>query len=267
MRFNKLVLSVGVILLAGLLVLAVGCGKDKEKSTEPADFNDPNFVAVQGEIERFVDSTLDFFTSGVSNIQGLATDTIVDPILYSPTPIDTVTDSVSASYESGWHVVYIGLNRENFASVLRDSIRFLNDGVPQQNPSGLDQLLYKHYWAYNMTDTTVTHFSFTGNNDFNFTGLDTDEATIAGAHDMSVHWKQVTADSTVWRDYDIDATVTNVHIRKTPVGWINQCPVSGAVSGAVQMIYQKDTDAPDTTNWTVNVVFDNGSAWFSVVSG
>ncbi len=267
MRSRTLVLGLGVILLIGLLLVVFGCGKDKDKSIDPADFSDPDFLAVQAEFERFIDSTVQFFSSGLGNIQGLATDTTIDPILYVPTPIDSIKDSVSASYADGWHVVYIGLNREEYMSVLQDSIRFIQAGEPQQKPGDLDQLLFKHYWRYYRIDTSVTHQSFIGHADYAFSGLDGIEATIEGAHGMQIFSKLVTPDSTVWREFAVDAELSNFRIQKTPVGWAQFCPSTGTVSATVEMIYQRDAETPVATTWTINATFNLGDVRAAVTSG
>jgi len=260
MRSHKLVLILGVTLLAGLFVMYIGCGSDDNKSTDNlADYSDPEFLVVQEEVGYYVDSTLEFFTNGLGNIYGLATDTVVDPVQYVPGPIDPATDSISATYNDGWHVVYIALNRETFVSILRDSIQFLKDGQPQQNSTDLDNLIYRHFWTYNVTDTTVTYKSFVGNANYSFAGLNTSEATITGTDDFSVHSKYVSTDSTVWRDININATLNDIQVKKAAGGWVHNCPCSGSITAAIEMVYQKDSAAPDTTSWTVHLSFDNGN--------
>jgi hypothetical protein len=267
MRFKLLILTLSAALLTGLVIFVIGCGSDDSNVVDSPDFNDPEFVAIQGEVERVVDSMKAIMTSGIGNLQGLATDTVVNPILYTPLPIDSVKDSAHATYANGWHEVYISLNHDDFVMVLRDSIQFLQDGTPQQNTSGLDQLKFKHNWAFNVTDTTVTHNAINGNTDLDFLGLDTTEAAINGTHSLEVYSKVVTNDSTVWREFAIDATMTDLTINLTPVGWASTCPASGAVTADVQMTYQKDAGTPVVTDWTVTIVFNDGFGSISVVSG
>lgn len=268
MRSYKLVLVLGVTLLVGLFAMFVGCGSDNDKSTgNTANYNDPEFVVMQGEVNGFVDSTLEFFTNGLSNIYGLATDTVVDPVQYAPGPIDTITDSISATYAGGWHVVYIGFNRSSFYSVLRDSIQFLKDGQPQQTASDLDNLLYRHFWTYDVIDTAVTHQSFVGNARYSFAGLNTTQATITGTDDWQAHSKYVCPDSTVWWDVNIDAALTDIVVKKSGIGWVESCPSCGSVSATIQTVYKKDTDFPDTTSWAVNLTFSDGNLYSVVTRG
>jgi hypothetical protein len=141
---------------------------------------------------------------------------------------------------------------------LKDSIQFLKNGQPLQTSSGLDALKYKHHWQYVDKDTTVTYRTYTGNADYTFSGLNTATATIAGSNELQIDSKTVHTDSTVWRDFTISATLTNVKVNQTPSGWVQGCPSSGSISASVEMVYQKDTDDPVTTNWTVNVSFNDG---------
>lgn len=269
MRWKKVVLVLGVTLLAGLLVMFAGCGSD-DKSTNSADYNDPEFLVVQQEIDYFIDSTLAYFTGGLGNIYGLATDTLVDPVQYGSRPPEydsTKGDTAIATYADGWHVVYFSIHRETYSAILRDSIQFIKDGQFQQSSTGLESLNYKHFWTYGVTDTTVTHRSYTGNTDYAFVGLDAEQATITGTNELQVHCKYASIDSTVWRDINIDATLTDMKVNKTGSGWIHSCPSAGAISASIEIVYKKDSAAPDTTNWTVNLTFNNGSMFSTVTIG
>ncbi len=269
MRWEKVVLVLGVTLLAGLLVMFAGCGSD-DKSTNSADYNDPEFLVIQQEIDYFIDSTLAYFTGGLGNIYGLATDTTVDPVQYGSRPPDydsTKGDTAIATYADGWHVVYFSIHRATYDKIVRDSIQFIKDGQFQQSSAGLESLYYKHFWSYEITDTTVTHRSYTENADYEFVGLDTAQATITGTNELQVHCKYASIDSTVWRDIDIDATLTNIRVYKTVSGWVDNCPCTGSISATIEMVYKKDSAAPDTTNWTVNLTFNNGSMFSTVTIG
>jgi hypothetical protein len=266
MRWEKVVLVLGVTLLAGLLVMFVGCGSD-DKSTNSGDFNDPEFLVVQQEIYSFVDSTFEFFTNGLGNIYGLATDTMVDPVQYGSRPPEydsTKGDIAIATYADGWHVVYFSIHRDTYDKIIRDSIQFIKDGQPQQSSAGLESLKYKHFWSYEVTDTTVTHRSYTGNADYAFVGLDAAQVTITGTNELQIHSKYASADSTVWRDINVDATLTDMKVNKTGSGWIQSCPSSGSISASIEMVYKKDSAAPDTTNWAVSLTFNNGNMFSTV---
>ncbi len=260
MRSHKLLLILGVVVLAGLFVAFVGCGSDDKSTGNVGSNSDPEFQMVQDEVGQFVDSTLEFLTNGLGSISGIATGEI-DPVQYGPGPpdYDSTRDTATATYANGWHVVYFALHHDEFDAILRDSIQFVKDGQPQQNSAGLESLFFKHFWDFDVTDTSITHRSYTSNVDYSFTGLDTTTATISGTHDLQVHSKYVSIDSTIWHDITMEATLTQVQVNKTAVGWAQGCPCSGSISASLEMVYQKDSDDPVTSNWTVNLTFDNGN--------
>jgi hypothetical protein len=268
MRGEKVVLVLGATLLVGLLVMFVGCGSD-DKSTNSADYDDPEFLVVQQEIGHFIDSTLEYFTNGLGNIYGIATDTTVDPVQYGSRPpeYDSTKDTAVATYAEGWHVVYFSIHRDTYNKIVRDSIQFIKDGQPQQSSAGLESLYYKHFWTHEVTDTTVTHRSYTGNADYAFVGLDTTQVTITGTNEWQVHSKYASTDSTVWRDINVDATLTDMKVNKTGSGWVQGCPSAGSISASIEMVYKKDSAAPDTTDWTVSLTFNNGSMFSTVTIG
>lgn len=261
MRLGKICLVLGVTVLSGLLVALFGCGSDDKSTGDGVNYNDPEFLVVQNEVSSFVDSTLSFFTHGLGNIGTVPGDTVVDPVKYGPRPpdFDSTKDTAVATYANGWHVVYFAIHRDAYDAILRDSIQFIKDGQPQQTSSDLEELVYKHFWQYNVIDTAVTHRSYTGNTDYTFAGLNTSIATIDGANDLQVHSKYVSTDSTIWRDINFEAALTDIEVGKTGSGWAQNCPNSGSVSAAVGMVYQKDSDAPDTTNWSAYLMFNEGS--------
>lgn len=269
MRLDKVALVLAGSLLVGLLVVFAGCSSDDTTTGSTVDYSNPEFLLVQQEVGNFVDSTLRCFESGLENIYQLATDTTIDPVQYGSVPpdYDSTRDSASATYADGWHVVYFAIHRNEYDAYLRDSIRFVKDGVPQQVASGLDSLLYKHQWAYTPFDTTVTYRSYEGHAGFYFGGLDSDQATISGSDQWQVHSKFVSPDSTVWRDISLNATATDIKVNKSLIGWNQGCPVRGSISASIQMIYQKDSAAPDTSNWTINLGFVNGNMSATVNDG
>ncbi len=269
MRWEKVVPVLGVTLLVGMLIMFAGCGSD-DKSTNSADYNDPEFLVVQEEIGYFVTSTLGFFTGGLDAIYGLPTDTTVDPIQYSSRPPEfdsTKGDTAIATYADGWHVIYFSVHREGYSKIVRDSVQFIKGGQPQQSPLDLESLKFKHFWAYEVTDTTTTHRSYIGNVDYTFTGLDGSQATITGAHEQQVHTKNVSADSTVWRDINVDGTLTDMRVNKTGSGWAQNCPSSGSITASIGMVYRKDSAEPVTTNWAVSLTFSNGNMSSTVTRG
>lgn len=239
------------------LVLA-GCGDDETTNSNLGSLTDPEFMVVQTEVASFVDSTLDFLGNGLNTLQGISTgDGSIIPAQYVVDP--NGNDVLDVSYADGWHVIYMSKHYTDYATSLRDSVQFLNDGVAQQLPVSIDQLTFKHHWDYDVVDTTITHAVLAGNSSFDFQGLDLGTATINGANTLNIHTKLVTDDSTVWRDIIVEATVTDLTVANSAFSGWGQCPTSGTVTCDVDMVYYKDTDDPVVTSWTVTSTFSNGT--------
>lgn len=261
MRSRKLMLLLGTVVVLAASLTFYGCSKDDSPTGQVGNLNNPEFLAVHEQVSDFVDSTLAWFNDGLGSMNRLAADTVVDPILYGPTDPNAITDSASVIYtDDGWHVVYFEFHADAYSSILVDSIQFRKAGVYQQGVADLETLLYKHNWGYNSSDTTVTHTDYTGNVDYLFDNLDEQQCTVTGTTSWDAHSKFVSADSTVWRDFEIDVTYTGGRIDKTGSGWAQGCPESGTFSVDVEMTYQKDAGTPVVTVWNVTVTFNSGIA-------
>ncbi len=267
MRSQKGLVFLGVIALVTAFGFW-GCGDDDDSNpVNWGSLEDPEFQAVNSQFEQFVDSTLTFFHEGLGSISNLPGDGTTDPIHYGPGDPGATTDSLSVSYNGGWHIVHLSWhNATDYAAVVNDSIQFIRDGVPSQEPADLEQLQYRHHWSWNAPDTTVTHINGEGHLGISFTGLDTQEATVNGTQDFTWGWDFVSADSTVRRDINVDATLSDFTIQKTQVGWAQGCPSAGLLSATVTMTYQKDDGAEVQSTWNFNVTFENGTTTTTVTS-
>ncbi|NOY88671.1 MAG: hypothetical protein GXO93_04665 [FCB group bacterium] len=266
MRSRKLLSVLGFIILVGLTLSFVSCGSDKTPTGATGSITDPDFVAVQQDVNYFVDSTLEFFVNGFGNMYALAdqADTL-DPVFYGPVYPDS--DFVSATYVNGWHVIYISRNRSTHSTAMRDSVRFFSNGVVQQTATNVDSLYYKHEWNYRFHDTTVSNTSYDGRVDFDITGLSGSLATINGSHIMSITHKFVSSDSTVWKTFDFSADLSSFTVSKTPVGWAQGCPAGGTINGTVKMTYKKDGASETYVTWKFTLSFNNGTMSATIKKG
>jgi len=255
MRSHVLFTVLGLLALACLIV---GCGDDTTTNNPPTgSLSDPEFQAVQEQIDAFVDSTVQFFGDGLSTLRGISSgEGDILPAQYIVDP--TETDVFEVAYADGWHTINISKHFDQYATSLFDSVRYIKNSVPQQSPSGADQLLFKHHWDYDVVDTSITHAVIVGNSDFTFANLNVAVAEIDGTNDLSVYSKVVYADSTVRRWFTFDSELTEFEVAYSPFSGWGQCPDAGSISADVQMIYQKDSDAPDTTSWTFTGTFNEG---------
>ena len=269
MRSLKNLLWLGVVLSIAFGIALVGCGGDDDSTgIAPGSLTDPNFVAVNGEVEVFVDSTLDWILTGLGSMSTLGVGAGVDPINYGPTDPNAVFDTSSAIYTSdGWHIIHLSFSSDIYSGSVTDSIKFLLNSVAQEDASGLDQMEFNHWWDYNPLDTAITGKTYDANNHLSFTGLNTSTAVINGTSNMTISDKFVSVDSTVIRDFDFQATLTNVGINKSPIGWGQSCPNSGTATVSVDMTYTKDGGTPITTSWAFTLTFVNGVVNISATAG
>lgn len=259
MRFQKSLVVLGLIFLISFTFAFVGCGSDDDTpmTGNKGSLTDPEFMAVQAQIEIFVDSTVEFVTTGLVNISAIsAYDDLIDPLIYGPSFPDS--DYVSSTYANGWHVVSIVRSRSDYLNTMNDSVQFFVDGTPQQSPDGIDAMYYSHKWLFTNADTSVSCNTYEGHTVMNFTGLDELETMFNGSQTLAVMSKFVSADSTVWRDFEFDADYNSIVVAKTGSGWMQGCPSSGSISMTLTMEYSKDDAEAVSSTWLVTVGFEDG---------
>ncbi len=267
MRPHKVMLVFGFAAVIGLSLLVIGCSGDSNSSNlTPGSLSDPNFVAVQIEVNNLVDSTVSYISSGLNNLSVLPGDTDVVIVSYGPIPGDSV--SADYVYEGGWHIVSWTGSFSGKISSFRDSIQFQDNlGQPQQDNNNTETLIFKRRWSVSIIDTSVSHTDYIGVANLTLDYLGSGNATVNGSHNVDVFIKTVTADSSVWRDISIEGTVSNMAIIETPGGWQQNCPLSGTIGANANMSYTKDIAAPVASDWSFSIQFANGSITVGAVSG
>jgi len=267
MRPRKALLVFGLAAVTGLSLLVIGCSGDSNSSNlTPGSLSDPNFVAVQNEVNNLIDSTVSYISLGLNNLLVLPGDTDVIIVSYGPTPGDSV--SADYAYENGWHIVSWTGNFSGKTTSFKDSIQFLDNlGQPQQDNNSTETLIYKHRWVEITIDTTVSYTDYSGAVALTLDNLGSGSATVNGSHSIDVSIKIVTVDSTVWRDISVEGTVSNLAIINVPGGWLQNCPLSGTIGAAANMTYTKDSGNPVTSDWSFSIQFTDGLISVSAISG
>lgn len=265
MRFQRILLVLGLAVLFGVGIMVVGCSNDDEAPAYiVGPMDDPEFMVVQDQIEIFVDSTVQALENGLNSIINVTSeyDDQIDPIYYGPVKPDS--DYVNAVYANGWHVAEVSRVRAGYTFTLRDSIQFYNGNAIQQGPNNIDSLAYRHRWSYMNHDTTASHTDLEAANSFTFQNLNSGMAQTSGMHQLMIQNKFVSADSTVWREYTFEANLQNVSINETGSGWVQGCPNSGYINASLTSSYQKDQNDPVTATWNVSITFTDGIMTASV---
>lgn len=266
MRSGKLLTVLGLVLMLGVALAFIGCGDDDETPTTPTgSLTDPEFMAVQEQIDLFVDSTIEFIENGFGTMNSISSGDVVDPIYYGPGFPDTNT--YSTQYTDGWNIINLSMNGNGFSYGIIDSVQFFRNNQAQQNGGDADSLYFRHKWQLMYGDTVNSYANFEGYSGFDFRGLQTAEATIDGVHYLNINVKNVTADSTVWANYYFNAEVSNLVIQEGYTGWDNSCPTSGMITSTVEVSYQKDQDTAIEATWDVVITFTNGAMAVSVQNG
>ena len=255
MRSRNLIFIVGLVVMSAFSLTFVGCSDDDPAPTQISGGDDvvdtiasPQFSTVKEQVEDFVEDTRGLVNDGLS--MALASVDELDDIVFGPAPPD------SSKQSDNWLIYFFMQAGAQIYGL--DSIRFLNNGVPRGDVVGADQILFKHYWCKNVNDTTVSHATLDIHSDLDLTGIDGTTATIDGFHNVVIASKYVSNDSTVWWDFDIQATITDFTVNKSGSYWNYGCPCSGSMSVTVDASYKKDSAAVANTSWEFDLTFTNG---------
>lgn len=261
MRFTRqLLIPVSAVMVASIAIS--GCSGDK-KSTEPIvnQITDAQYPAVQAEVNAFIDSALVLHATGLS-LTAVTTSILIENALFGPSPADSTFNS------NFWTVLFLtdfGAGSSNFWI---DSVQYLDaSSQPLSIGSDASGMTLKHIWFKSVTDKTVTFDTYNVNGNLGLTGIDGNVATVSGSYSMTHKSKAVTVDSIVTRDFTITGTVTNLTFNKINGSWGSSCPVSGSISVTVSLDYNKDSGMVQSSSWTFDVVFLDGSGTVDVANG
>lgn len=271
MRSQSLFFLLGLVVLSLCAVAFIACSDDDSPTTSnnEGNLNDPEFQAVQEQLNTVVASTVDIFGDGLGNLNGIPDDADMEEVLYGPGDPADVTN-VEYDETTGWHTITISRDRSTYNETISDRVQFRNaSGTAQESSSGAAQLTYQHTWGRTMDDQSVTHEDYTGQTDFTFTGINGSQATINGTFNWTSDSKYVSVDSTVTREITVQATLTNFTVYEGQAGWnSNTCPNDGSMANVtITMTYTKDSGNPVTTNWNADVTFDDGLMTAEVTRG
>ncbi|MDZ4723502.1 MAG: hypothetical protein SGI97_06325 [candidate division Zixibacteria bacterium] len=262
MRVRTLSQLRGLALLIVSVTVISGCGDDKNNPIEtPLGFTDEAaYVAVTAEVGQSVDNLLGLINDGFESATPTSIEDL-DDVLYNPQPADSVDTG------GGWTVLFLSKLALGTTTIKIDSIQYLEGGNPQSNAVGADAVSYRHILQQNITDTTVSYRIGQIRSSVDITDLDTDMATVNGTKLFELSQKKVTGASTEWFDFDMDVTVSELMVSRGEGNWNQGCPTSGTVQVNLEYTYDNLVIAPVSTSWTIDVVFDNGSATVTVTRG
>jgi hypothetical protein len=263
MRSKFAVPGFGLLVLIIMFGFIAGCSEDNVPNNQVAEgsLTDPVFIPVQTQINNYLDSSIQVFSTALDNASQVPTDTEYVRNHYSPMgPYDTVT----AEYVNGWYIVYESRTNAYYTHHSRDSIRFQLDGVAIENPLDMDYMHFIHRWDFTNKMTQSTHTNMDGYVNLEFEGMDGTVATINGNKDLLVEWNYIGQDSNITARYDMSIEVNDVTVQKSSgFGWSSGCPTSGTMNADISQSYMvKKGSAENTYNfsWTVAITIQNGVA-------
>lgn len=260
MRSHSLLLIVGLVLMSASFLLVVSCSNDDPVPTqiidEPVTIDHDQYETAQLAVDEAVSSAIELAHDGVSMFTASVAD--LGYLLYGPyVPEDSSTPE--------WTIFFLLQSGTQIRQL--DSIQFSRNGVPQVSGFNADMLEFKHYWQFVADDTTVTHTNVDIHGDFTFSGIDNSPCTVNGIFNRVTEMKNVTADSTVWWRYEVEAAYSNYTVAQVNGAWETGCPSNGSCTMAVALSYKKDQAEPVTSQWTFEITFTDGNMEVDVTQG
>jgi hypothetical protein len=257
MRSGKLLFVLGFLMVAGLLLGLTGCSSD---STSSVVLENPRYLAVKAQVNAYVDSTLNMSANAMEMVLTANAGDTTAPISYGSFNPDSVINT------GEWCLVYLGDVQTAFTNFYLDSIQFTKGGLTNSQPIGAETMNLHHTWRYNSADTTGVFKNYTSTATLTISGLKTDQAVVDGTATHAVDYRETKNSASIRGHVNFEATMTGLTFTKANNGWTNGIPSSGQVATVVTMIYQSGTQAPDTTSWSVDASFTDGTMTATVVS-
>lgn len=266
MRSRRNLILVGLVSALMIAALVIGCSDDDTPtSTAPVDENtlEETLGVVSQQVTAYLDSAVETMGSGLSvatwSDVGSETD-IGDIFMGTVIPDTTVL--------SDWIVSWVTDLQSGVGTMsINDSLTYVVNGSLTVEARNADQMYVKHHYLFESSDTTVTFSDLAQDVDLHVTGIDGNTATINGDFRSEIMNKEVTDNSTIWDEYVIEGTFTNLQMIKTGDAWTSGCPNGGTCELDVQYTNAVDDDLPVTTLWQFSITFDDGTMSADVAIG
>lgn len=266
MRSSKSLLLAGLAAIIAVTIIALGCSDDTKPTppTPPEDHGIQSMLAlVQGQVHEYLDSAVNTMESGlrVATFVDVGSADIGDVFMGSGLPDSTID-------EHFWIISWL-TDLVIGTGTLRivDSLTYVVNGEMSINARGADAMYVKHNFSYENQDTTVTFTDVSNHGFVHFTGIDSATAVANGEFTINLKDKFVSADSTTWNNWTIQATVSDLTFVRTGTSWTSGCPNSGTCQVNVQYTYSRDEDIPTTTLWQFDITFTDGAMAVDVSTG
>ena len=272
MRSQKRFLVSGLLVMAGIVLIAVGCSDDDSTAGGPVagSPDDPQFLLVREMSDALADSTVTFFEHGLSTLKAL--DESVLPPQYTVDPGGDGT--LTTDYQNGWHIIGLTSLQTGMMTTVNDSIQFSQDGVPQQVPNGLDQMTFIHHWFRSLEVETEVD-TIIGYSHLVFTNLYGERTEVNGETELSsVSHVAVDDTTTAVVTFEVTAELVNFQLDQSATpGWLSgfdefdYCPCQGHLTATVTMNYQVEGLQAEVSAWTVDMTLTYGQVNVAITCG
>ncbi|MEW5795613.1 MAG: hypothetical protein AB1772_04550 [Candidatus Zixiibacteriota bacterium] len=265
MRFIKSLLPAGTT-VSLTVFLALGCSDDKKLTppTPPEDHGIESMLGlIQSQVHEYLDSAAAAMEAGLEVATFIDVDyTDIGDAFMGPGLPDSTVD------QRRWIVSYLtDLSSGTGTLSIIDSLAYVVNGNLSINARGAQAMYVKHNYGFVSDDTTVTFTDRTNRGDLHITGIDGTTATINGEFQVTIRDKFVASDSTVWNNWIINSTVSELAFTRTGLTWTTGCPNSGTCTVNVEYQYGRNEDIPTTTEWQFDITFTDGTIAADVAVG
>lgn len=262
MRFRNSYSLMGIFALAICGLVMFGCSDDDTPPPTQPDgdvviSSEGLYTLASAQVDAQMDSILVRLKAGVeaATVESVHAD---DRGVFGPNPHDSASSG-------DWFVRWASNLVAGLGTSTIDSIQYVRGGVVQSNAVDADAVTFNHSWSLTNADTTVTYADVDFYSHLSIVDVNLNTVTIDGNLNLTVHSKDVSADSTIWQDWDIQTSLVALRLEKSS-GWESACPSTGMLEMTISHTYQKDNDVAIVTNWEVNVSFNDGKVFVNTTN-
>ncbi len=266
MRSTKSLFLAGLFAVVAVAIIGLGCSSDNTTTIVPVEEDngiEAHLEVVSSQVNEHLDSAVTVIESGlrVATFIDVGTGDIGDSFMGS-----ILSDSTSD--DTDWIVSWATDLQAGLGTLsIIDSLTYVVGGAFSVNAKDADAMHVKHNYSYQSSDSTVSHTDVANRGYLHITGINGSTATINGEFSALITDKEVSSGGTVWNEWTIETTVTNLTVPKSGSSWTSGCPATGTAVVSIEHLYAEDTDVPVTTQWDMTVTFTDGETSIAVTTG
>lgn len=254
---SRNVVAAGLATLALVGVLVLGCSKSSSGPSNPITNPEYNYMVAQAN--EVVDSLVALSDLGLDMTVASSTDVLTD-IAFGPLPVD------SSSIANLWHIFVLTNSGTGVTSRFVDSVQFLRNGQPRENPGGANEMQYVRNWSRVATDTSVSYRNMEARTLLNASNTDDPSALLNGEFNLAVLDVDKSGAEVIVRDLAIEGAVPS-YIVDGADGWHDGCPTNAQITMSATLSVQQGDATPVVSTWTFDVRFGGDNTTVKVTEG